>query len=172
MAYNEPIATVIACERESDFDRITLSVEVNDAPILLDKPPRAPASLVKRETGKDVWSYDLHRAISKEGDFYIYASYKLLNELPSVGDRYIFRCWWRQDQLDAAQSDSSCWQWKAFVPKFTMDHEHCITCWKGISAQEKDNNFGYTNGHNWMCKECHENYVLSGFGKKLGDDIG
>jgi hypothetical protein len=127
--------------------------------------------LVKRENNKDVWSYDLHRAIKKEGNVFIYESYQHQNELPVIGDQYIFRCWWRSDQLEAAQSDPSYWQWKMFSPKSKEDHEHCITCWDAISIQPKDNKFGYTNGHDWMCKECYEKYVISGFGKKLGDDI-
>jgi hypothetical protein len=172
MTYKAPEAVVVSCESKDDIVRVTLAIEFNDAPKLLSRPPRAPASLVKRENDKDIWAFNLHRAVEKKDDLYIYETYDFKGQLPDVGEQYVFRRWWALDQLAVAQSDPSNWEKRTFVPRNKVEHEHCRICWVHICGQEDGLNFGYSDGNNWVCEECFEKYILSGFGKILGDDIG
>ncbi len=51
------------------------------------------------------------------------------------------------------------------------DHEHCALCWRIIGAEQGEEPFGYTDGHDWLCETCHQQFVASGFGRKLGDQV-
>jgi len=48
------------------------------------------------------------------------------------------------------------------------DHEHCGLCWKKISSEWEGDRSGYTDGKDWICQECYEKYIASGFGRQLG----
>ena len=49
------------------------------------------------------------------------------------------------------------------------DHVHCELCFETISEIEGRPHCGFTDGKDWICKPCYEKYILSGFGKKLGE---
>jgi hypothetical protein len=48
------------------------------------------------------------------------------------------------------------------------DHEHCGLCWKTISCDREGDRSGYADGEDWICQECYEKYIASGFGRQLG----
>ena len=115
-----------------------------------------------------------------------------------VGDKYEFLSWWTPDQLQLAQSDPEIWREEIFVPhdavklevngmvvyrqilegeevkegtliKEGWEHEHCALCWKTISQHKDHDSRGYTDGREWLCKKCYQEYIVLGFGKKLGE---
>lgn len=51
------------------------------------------------------------------------------------------------------------------------DHEHCFLGFESISLDEEDMNEGYTDGKDWLCENCYKTYILSGFGKRLGEKV-
>jgi hypothetical protein len=49
------------------------------------------------------------------------------------------------------------------------EHVHCRLCWETISQVDDDDRVGYTDGCAWLCEECYDKFIASGFGKRLGD---
>ena len=39
------------------------------------------------------------------------------------------------------------------------DHEHCALCWVTISVNPEDQHEGYTDGKDWICVACFQQYV-------------
>jgi hypothetical protein len=113
---------------------------------------------------------------------------------PEVGAAYVFCKWWEPDQLDLVKNESIAWQREGFTPSDAVkdskgalrkyeegkvadkeeiitggwEHEHCRLCWQTISAHEGQDNFGYTDGTDWLCEACYGKYIVSGLRKKLG----
>jgi len=40
------------------------------------------------------------------------------------------------------------------------DHEHCALCWKKIMEKGGDFQEGYSDGNDWLCPECYDQYIL------------
>lgn len=176
--YKQAEATVISCERRDTLVHIIVEIEPFDDKSVLSSYPRAPASLILREEGKTIWHFDLHKALSVDEQKISFVSYIASSTLPVVGHRYILQRWWRRDQLETAQSNAFDWEQKKFIPPhLKWDHEHCIICWERFSEYEDEQHFGYVrindrSQEDWLCEKCYTKYVVSGLGKKLGDDIG
>lgn len=49
------------------------------------------------------------------------------------------------------------------------DHEHCCLCWQTISDGADGQPMAHCSDQHWMCIECHERYLATGFGQLLGD---
>src|SRR5205807_1248261 len=45
------------------------------------------------------------------------------------------------------------------VIKNGWDHEHCALCWVTISVNPEDQHEGYTDGKDWICVACFQQYV-------------
>ena len=176
--YKPAEATVLSCERQDTIVYTTVGIKPFDNKSVLSNYPRAPASLILRDEGKSTWHFELHKALRVEENRISFISYIVSSDLPTVGHTYIFQCWWSLYQLEAAQSHPIDWERKKFSPPHPKwDHEHCITCWGSISQYEDEQHFGYVqlndrNQEDWLCEKCYNKYLVSGFGKKLGDDIG
>jgi hypothetical protein len=175
--YRPAEATVLSCSRQDAIVNTTIEIEPFDNKKVLLNYPRAPASLILRDEGKVTWHFELHKAISIEEKKISFMSYTISGELPVLGHRYVFQCWWRPDQLEIAQSNPADWERKVFIPPNPKwDHEHCTICWERLSEYDDEKHFGYVrindrNQEDWICEKCYNEYIVSGFGKKLGDDI-
>ena len=40
------------------------------------------------------------------------------------------------------------------------DHEHCSLCWKKIMEKGGDFTEGYSDGNDWLCPECYNQYIV------------
>lgn len=100
----------------------------------------------------------------------------------SAGITVVFRSWWDMDQLAIARGGRS-WERKGFVPTDSIryhpdgseervvggwDHEHCRLCWETFDEKTP---FGYVSGEDWLCGKCYDDYIASGFGARLGDEV-
>ena len=176
--YRPAEAFVISLKKSDSIIYAIVEIEPFDNKTVLSSYPRAPASLILRDEGKTIWHFDLHKAIRTNGQEIEFETYVESSDLPNVGHRYIFQRWWSPDQLETAQSNAVDWKRKKFAPPHPKwDHEHCIICWERFSEQEGEQHFGYfrlneQNQEDWLCEKCYNEYIVSGFGKKLGDDIG
>lgn len=46
------------------------------------------------------------------------------------------------------------------VVKAGWTHYHCIICWQSLFlGQDAEASFGYTNGQDWLCLDCHREFV-------------
>ena len=39
------------------------------------------------------------------------------------------------------------------------DHDHCALCWVKISAHPGDEPSGFTDGNDWVCRDCFSRYL-------------
>ena len=94
--------------------------------------------------------------------------------------------WWTKRQLDLVEDRSRSWRRCTFEPGPAVeqrvdgarvlrrasvvdpdastvadgwDHEHCALCWGKISRSANGGDVGYSDGDNWLCIECFEQYV-------------
>lgn len=176
--YRPAEAIVLLCERQNSFIYTTVEIEPFDDKSVLTRSPRAPASLILREEKKVAWHFDFHKALSINERKISFVTFTDSVDLPIVGNRYVFQSWWTPEQLDVAQSNPQDWQRKRFIsPKPDWNHEHCIICAERLSEYEDEQHFGYVrlnsrHREDWLCESCYNKYLVSGFGNKLGDDIG
>jgi hypothetical protein len=98
--------------------------------------------------------------------------------------------WWRPDQIELVKDLSRKWELKVFVSSPAVwhhleqgkllskpeegealkdgnfldpqawDHEHCELCFETISDRGNYQSKGYTDGKEWVCKNCYETYIL------------
>ena len=177
-SYTQATATVISCERKDTVVYTIVDIEPFDDKNILTRIPRAPASLILKDCEGIVWRFDLHKLLSIIEKQISFISYEPLDRIPIVGQKYTFQIWWGIDQLYLAQSDTSEWKKKKFIsPHPKWGHEHCRICWERLSEYEGEQHIGYVRldekgQEDWLCGKCYEEYVISGFGKKLGEAIG
>jgi len=127
-----------------------------------------------------------------------FETYNSQAEPLNKGSKYDFITWWSDDQLKLAQDNSRPWQKQKFISQDAVklerdgltvfrqvragetinegtlivggwEHEHCYLCWTTISQREDHENKGYSDGEEWICQNCYETYLVSGFGKRLGE---
>jgi len=48
----------------------------------------------------------------------------------------------------------------AKIEKDAWGHEHCGLCWANISEELNDKHEGYTDGNDWLCTDCYNNYIV------------
>jgi hypothetical protein len=192
MKYQEPTAILISCEVKIGVTFTVLKFEK------LPSSPLAPSSFGNiTETNQEF--IEFHKVANREGNIITFKTYGTEVCLLKAGKVYTFRPLWAPNQLNIAQSNPELWETKyfkasnmlafhnndgeiagrkliadesvgaGFVVTNGWDHEHCALCWKTISEFENEEHFGYNHDSNWVCQECFDKYIKSGFGKKLGD---
>lgn len=191
MTYQRPIAEIISSRKQGDIVQTVLTL---DSAL---SSPIAPASLYQ-QTAPQTKILDLHNLVEQVENRFTFETYGNDSSPLVAGSAYSFIIWWRPDQLEIAQSSSQLWHKQLFAPQDMVlivipggqlgrqvieeesvsedglvrggwDHEHCFLCWENISAHETGPNDGYTNGKEWLCATCYMTYIVSGFGKKLGE---
>ena len=98
--------------------------------------------------------------------------------------------WWTPDQMELVEDRSRVWHEQVFQPsdsvafpgeEYTVarkkdaeepklsegtvipdgwEHEHCALCWRTISPQPGDYSSSYTDGKDWLCKPCYDNFIV------------
>ena len=196
MTYKEPIAVIIESSlKENGLVTVIKFKKMPSNPLApgwlcnSDKE-RKPVIDFHRCISKD----------KKLATFVTYKTHDNIFQPLKVGEKYIFGSMWTPMQLEIAKSDPNQWHEEEFKSKDMLafrqqdgstigrkskhnedssegiivhggwDHEHCELCWKTISTHEDFDHSGYTNGSDWICSDCFHRYILSGYGKKLGDD--
>jgi hypothetical protein len=175
MTYREPRARVVAVDVDDRTSRIT--IELDCAPWRL----LAPASLC-RDDDPSVRLVTLERLVQLEG---VRGSFEPSEPIPAelfAGLIVVFRSWWDPDQLAIARGGRS-WERRRFLPTNSIryrpdgsdervaggwDHEHCRLCWETF---DEETPFGYVSGDDWLCGKCYDDYIASGFGARLGDEV-
>jgi hypothetical protein len=170
MPYSHPIAKVIACTRADSVIRTRIFLDRTEG------GPIAPSSLWVGDPPREKDArlvFRLHRLVAQTGKVFEFESseeYEPQTPLPTEGSEFYFVGWWGQDQLDLAQSDIKALTRYRFVSNDPEDHDHCRLCWKSICAEDDDcDREAYTNGNESVCFECYDKYIVSGFGKYLGN---
>jgi hypothetical protein len=169
MKYSHPLATIISCNRKRFVIRTRIKIE------RLESKDIAPASLwcgdPPHETDA-ISVFSLHRLISRKEmtfEFETYEMHEPQSTLLLQGSIYRFVKWWNPDQLSLAKIDPSKLNKYIFAPNSPEDHDHCYLCWKVICEHDGNDHEAYTNGRDSVCIKCFEKYIISGFGKLLGD---
>jgi hypothetical protein len=192
MKYEEPAAQLISCSIEGNTTRTILRFDK------LPSPPLAPSSFGNVTKPSQAF-IELHKVVHREGSIVSFITYKSQTCSLQIGRKYTFRPLWAPWQLEIARSNPEQWRRKYFKPSDMLafrnkdgsvigrkmdeteasdngfvvpegwEHEHCSLCWKTISEAEPDEHFGYVNNSDWVCQECYDKYINSGFGKKIGD---
>jgi hypothetical protein len=190
--YQEHTAELINCEVTNRETKAKLKFDK------LPSPPLAPSSFgnINDPNGTFI---ELHKVVRREGNIVTFVSYNYQDCLLKIGGTYTFRSFWSPWQLNIAQSAPEQWRKTTFKASDMLafknkdgsitgrkiaegeaidnasviskgwEHEHCSLCWKNISESEHDEHVGYENNSDWVCQECYQKYIKSGFGKKLGD---
>ena len=161
MKYVFPVATILKSEKVLDGVRTTL--ELNE----LLTSPLAPASLSTRHSNSFV--LELHKVVQRKDTTFTLETYDVTAALLRPGEKYNFTTWWRPDQLQLAQDTTRVWHKRTYIAQSAGDHEHCFLCWRRISNNASEDNSGYTDGRDWLCETCHNRYIESGFGARLGE---
>ena len=191
MKYEPPKAILADYVKEGDITRITLFFEK------VPSPPLVPATFGYPDQPEGF--IELYKVESREGNSVTFISDDPLPPTMRKNAAYPFQTWWIPGQLDAARSDPGEWQQKEFVSSDMLafrnqdgstwsrklidgedtgngfivpgdwGHEHCVICWKTISEAPQNEHIGYVNKSDWLCQECYEKYISSGFGKTIRD---
>jgi hypothetical protein len=190
--YQPPIAHVVESIKVEETIRTTIELtELPSAPI-------APA-LIYSKTEPPELLFELHRLVDRTEKSLVFITYYVDKSPLIAGQSYDFYAQWTPEQLELAQDDTRQWRKELFANKEMItfkvkdggtigrkikegedtkggvvipggwDHEHCELCHETISAAEGHPHYGFTDGKEWVCEVCYEKYILSGFGKKLGD---
>jgi hypothetical protein len=159
--------------------------------------PIAPASLYALPEGKEK-KLDLHRIADRAGQEITFETYDAEYEPLRPGGTYAFQSWWSEDQLALVKDETIVWRRQKFEPSDAVEyheedghiawckleedevptegkiipegweHEHCRLCWETISPYEDDENYGYTDGSDWICEACYKQYLAWDLRRKLG----
>ncbi len=160
--------------------------------------PIAPALLqIKTESPRP--SFELHCLVDRLDNSLVFITYDVDESPLISGNFYPFYSLWTPNQLELAQDDGRHWVRMTFenqnmiafklegggtigrklvegeeikggnVIRGGWEHEHCELCFVTISAAKGFQHDGFKDGSEWLCQACYEKYILSGFGKKLGD---
>ena len=169
MEHKHSLATVVDCTQKGSVILTHIRLDQTDgssfAPssLCVGDPPRKPEAHPVLQ---------LHRFIARDGDmfyFETYEEYEPQSELPSISSVFYFVGWWDKDQLKLAHSEPKDLTHYFFVSKSPRDHDHCYLCWQTISDGEGNDHEGYYKGKDFICIKCYEKYIVSGFGKRLGN---
>jgi len=169
MKYSHPLATVINCTRKGSIIQTQIRLDRTEGSQI------APATLWVGDPPSEPEAHgvlQLHRLVARTGtlfEFETLEEYEPQSVLPSESSRYYFVGWWGKDQLTLAQSEPKNLSHYFFVSNSPGDHDHCFLCWKTISENEGNDHEGYRSGNDSLCVNCYDKYIVSGFGKQLGD---
>ena len=187
LAARKPNVEVVACSREGSVTRIALKFDI------LPNESAAPATLYSPDEDCDD-EFDVYRIVEVAPSAVTFETYGSDVQQPRVGATYVFCRWWEQDQLDLVKNENIVWRRERFAPSDAVrdnrgalrkfeggevadkeeiitggwQHEDCRLCGQMISARKGQDNFGYTDGTDWMCEACYGKYIASGLRKKLG----
>lgn len=186
------LVQVVESIEVGEIIRTTLQfVEMPTAPI-------APALLqIKKEAPR--LSFELHCLVDRLDNSLVFITYDVDESPLISDNCYPFYSLWTPNQLELAQDDGRNWVRMTFenqdmiafklegggtigrklvegeeikggnIIQGGWDHEHCELCFVTISAAKGFQHDGFKDGSEWLCQACYEKYILSGFGKKLGD---
>jgi hypothetical protein len=147
MNYKEPTAKVI--DVEISGDTVTIKIEVSELP----SPPLAPGGLNTPE--QEV--IQLHNLQIQDHNVLTYHTYEHKGDLPQLGTEYIYRLWWRPDQLEAVTDTNRIWIYAEYPDN--GNHEHCLLTWETIAAYSEHKG-GYHSGKDWITEEAYKTYIL------------
>jgi len=194
--YQLQTATVLAADLKEDLATVTVQLSRED----YLRYPIAPASLWQKDASSEE-AFAFHRLVCRQGPRLVFEASKPEFPLPSVHSTYTFCSRWSLYQLELAQDDIRQWHRmilasgkmimfrgpngtslgrrcsppdndaQGTVVEGGWDHEHCALCWVKISAAESDAHEAYSDGIEWLCDRCYKRFILSGFGKTLGDRL-
>jgi hypothetical protein len=142
-------------------------------------------------------SLRLDKVIQRNQRFITFETYNEQPCLLQIGQEYSFIHTWDEGQQEIAHSNPEQWSKEIFkaadmilfkrpdgtsmgreyydgedigdgvVVPGGWGHEHCEMCFKTIAAYEPYEHTGYTDGSQWVCIECYNKYIESGWGKNL-----
>ena len=107
MKYKEPTAKVI--DAEISCDTATIQIEVSQ----LHSPPLAPGGLYLLNMPEQE-VMQLHDLQTQNQNILTYKTYEHKGDLPQVGTEYIYRLWWRPDQLEAVTDTKRSWVYEEY----------------------------------------------------------
>ena len=196
MKYRSPTVQLVSCRTEGNLTTVVLLFAELPQP-----PLAPGGFGVADERLKIDPYIELHKVVAREGNKVTFETFEPQDCSLQTGQEYSFGSEWTADQLAIAQSEPEKWHKEcfkssdmvafrqpggsslgrrmgeeevpedAFVVKGGWEHEHCSLCWKEISERDHDDHCGWVKDSQWVCQECFEKYIKSGFGKRLGDLI-
>ena len=150
MNYKEPTAKVI--DLDISGDTVTIKIEVSQLP----SPPLAPGGLyLLNKPEQEV--IQLHNLQTQNQNVLTYTTYEHKGNLPQIGTEYIYRLWWRPDQLEAVTDRNRNWAYEEYPDN--GGHEHCLLTWETIAAYSEHNG-GYRSGKDWITEEAYKLYII------------
>jgi hypothetical protein len=150
MNYKEPTAKVI--DVEISGDTVTMKIEVSQLPL----PPLAPGGLYLLNMPEQE-VIQLHNLQMQDQNILTYRTYEHKGDLPQLGAEYIYRVWWRPDQLEAVTDTKRNWIYAEYPDN--GDHDHCLLTWETIAAYSEHKG-GYRSGKDWITEEAYKTYIL------------
>ena len=107
---------------------------------------------------------------------------------------YPSQCWWTYEQVELVADRTRRWCEQVFQPSDAIlfhdgkgrrkklpgeaevagervlpggwEHEHCSLCEQTISQDEGDEHSGYTDGRDWLCRACYQDFIAPRFTSK------
>lgn len=189
--YKPPIAHIVQSIKIGETIKTILRLNK------LPSEPIAPA-LIYAQTEPPEKLLELHSLVERKEDSFAFITYDAESSPLHSGHSYDFYPQWNPGQLELAQDSNRQWRKETFAKKDMItfkaktgtigrkleegekikggtvvpggwDHVHCELCFETISAEKGCTHYGFTDGNEWLCEACHEKYIASGFGKKLGE---
>ena len=149
--YKEPVAEILEL---LERDNVTACVVQLDR-VLGSDSFLAPAALYSlQEPAQE--RLQLHKLVDRVEKTLRFESYNLKPPLPSKGDKFIFRAWWRSDALALVKDTSLIWTRERYPDN--GKHEHCPLTYKTISAYTGERE-GYRCGKTWITVDAYERFI-------------
>lgn len=95
-----------------------------------------------------------------------------IEEARSISNNWELKLWKSKSQpalMNKSGGFAQLYHGQTFDPMYfslgehTLTHDHCLICWKTITdwkdSEEPVDNEGYSDGDNWICKNCYTNFV-------------
>lgn len=147
--YHEPRVTIVAIEQTQHA--IQCVIHVTHVP----PPPLAPASLHAVHAPHEL-VVEFHAVLAHTQHDITFETYRVPPTLPALGQSYILRTWWTDEQLAVVTDTARHWV-RAAYPN-TGDHDHCVLTWERIAA-DTDQWEGYQSEGEWITIDAYNTYI-------------
>ncbi len=128
MSYKAPVAEIADIFKHDDVTTTVLKVDE------LPSPPFYPAGLYD-QANPAIEVLQLHKLVNAKGDVLAFESFDIQSGLPSVGKRFVFRCWWTSDALDLVLNTDLVWRQEKYPDD--QGHWYCPLTYETIGSDER-----------------------------------
>ena len=149
VSHKEPVAEIAHIVKHDDVTTTVLKVDE------LPSSSLYPAGLYD-QANPAIEVLQLHKLVNAKGDILTFESYCVESSPASVGERFVFRCWWTSDALDLVLNTDLVWSQEKYPDD--QGHWYCPLTYETIGSDEGQAE-GYRSGDTWVTVEAYEKFI-------------